>query len=121
MTESESNVVAVELAPGAPALDERAPAPADDGVFDPDIDNTIPPFRPGPVPTGAWKLRWALGIGGWALVVAAAYATVGVHLNPYLSLTGLLVGFLVGLTGMGGGALMTPILIFAFGFQPTMA
>ena len=54
-------------------------------------------------------------------MVAAAYALFGADLNPYLSLTGLLVGFLVGLTGMGGGALMTPILIFFFGFQPTMA
>ena len=48
MTESESNVVAIEPAPGAPALDERAPSPADDDVFDPDIDDTLPPFRPAP-------------------------------------------------------------------------
>ncbi|MBE3032265.1 MAG: hypothetical protein IMZ74_03590, partial [Actinobacteria bacterium] len=112
MTESESNADVVDPAPGAPALDERATAPADDDVFDPDIDDTLPPFRPAPEPTAAWKKRWALGIGGWAIVVAAVYAGFGVHLNPYLSLTGLLVGFLVGLTGMGGGALMTPILIF---------
>ncbi len=38
-----------------------------------------------------------------------------------LSITGLLIGALVGLTGMGGGSLMTPILILAFGFQPTLA
>jgi uncharacterized membrane protein YfcA len=31
---------------------------------------------------------------------------------------GLLVGFIVGLTGVGGGSLMTPILIFAFGVKP---
>ena len=121
MIESESNAVAVELTPGAPALNETTLATPDDCVIDPDIDDTLPPFRPAPEPTGAWKTRWALGIAGWAIVVAAAYATVGGHLNPYLSVTGLLVGFLVGLTGMGGGALMTPILIFAFGFQPTMA
>jgi uncharacterized membrane protein YfcA len=30
---------------------------------------------------------------------------------------GLLVGFTVGLTGMGGGSLMTPILVRAFGFE----
>jgi uncharacterized protein len=35
------------------------------------------------------------------------------------SLTGLLIGLLVGATGMGGGALMTPLLIFLFGFKPT--
>jgi uncharacterized protein len=37
------------------------------------------------------------------------------------TLTGLLIGSLVGLTGMGGGSLMTPILILFFGFQPTLA
>jgi uncharacterized membrane protein YfcA len=38
-----------------------------------------------------------------------------------LSVTGLLIGLLVGATGMGGGALMTPLLIFLFGFKPTLA
>lgn len=37
------------------------------------------------------------------------------------SLAGLLVGVLVGLTGMGGGSLMTPILVILFGFNPTLA
>ncbi len=37
------------------------------------------------------------------------------------TLTGLLIGTLVGLTGMGGGSLMTPILILLFGFKPTVA
>ena len=38
-----------------------------------------------------------------------------------LTLTGLLIGLLVGVTGMGGGSLMTPILILLFGFKPTLA
>jgi uncharacterized protein len=38
-----------------------------------------------------------------------------------LSITGLLIGLLVGMTGMGGGALLTPLLIFLFGFKPTLA
>ena len=38
-----------------------------------------------------------------------------------LGLAGLLVGSLVGLTGMGGGSLMTPLLIFGFGFNPSIA
>jgi uncharacterized membrane protein YfcA len=38
-----------------------------------------------------------------------------------LAIAGLLVGSLVGLTGMGGGSLMTPILIFLFGFSPSTA
>jgi uncharacterized membrane protein YfcA len=37
------------------------------------------------------------------------------------TLTGLLIGALVGLTGMGGGALLTPILVLVFGFKPTYA
>ena len=36
-------------------------------------------------------------------------------------LTGLLIGALVGMTGMGGGSLMTPILVIIFGFSPTLA
>lgn len=38
-----------------------------------------------------------------------------------LILGGLLVGFVVGLTGMGGGALMTPMLIFVFRVDPLVA
>jgi uncharacterized protein len=38
-----------------------------------------------------------------------------------LSLTGLFIGLLVGVTGMGGGALLTPFLILFFGFKPTLA
>src|ERR671919_1348319 len=42
-------------------------------------------------------------------------------MDPRLSIAGLLIGLLVGLTGMGGGALLTPLLIFLFGFKPTLA
>ncbi len=38
-----------------------------------------------------------------------------------LTLTGLLIGTLVGFTGMGGGSLMTPILVILFGINPTVA
>jgi uncharacterized protein len=37
------------------------------------------------------------------------------------TLTGLLIGILVGLTGMGGGSLLTPILVIFFGFKPVLA
>jgi uncharacterized membrane protein YfcA len=37
------------------------------------------------------------------------------------SLSGFLVGVLVGLTGVGGGSLMTPLLILLFGIHPTTA
>jgi hypothetical protein len=36
-------------------------------------------------------------------------------------MAGLLIGVLVGMTGMGGGSLMTPMLVFLFGFKPTVA
>ena len=42
-------------------------------------------------------------------------------MNWQLSLAGLLVGLLVGMTGMGGGSLMTPLLVLVFGFKPTVA
>jgi uncharacterized protein len=38
-----------------------------------------------------------------------------------LTTVGLLTGLLVGMTGMGGGSLMTPILVFLFGIPPTTA
>jgi uncharacterized membrane protein YfcA len=37
------------------------------------------------------------------------------------TLTGLGLGLIVGLTGVGGGSLMTPILIILFGFKPSTA
>src|SRR3954470_13954144 len=44
-----------------------------------------------------------------------------VHVDPYLVLAGLVVGSIVGLTGMGGGALMTPVLVLLFHIQPLAA
>ena len=38
-----------------------------------------------------------------------------------LSVVGLLIGALVGATGMGGGSLLTPILVLLFGFKPSTA
>lgn len=43
------------------------------------------------------------------------------HLDLALAAAGLVVGFTVGLTGMGGGALMTPILVLLFGVHPGTA
>lgn len=74
------------------------------------------------VPEPVWRFRWAFAAGVWGAVAVILYITpLGGYMNPWLTLTGVLVGFLIGLTGMGGGALMTPILIFFFGFQPTLA
>ena len=42
-------------------------------------------------------------------------------MDPLIILFGLGVGMLVGLTGMGGGSLMTPLLIIVFGVKPVTA
>ncbi len=42
-------------------------------------------------------------------------------IDPFFSLSGFAVGMLVGMTGVGGGALMTPILIMLFGIHPATA
>ena len=42
-------------------------------------------------------------------------------INPLYSLAGVAVGLLVGMTGVGGGSLMTPLLVLAFGFHPATA
>jgi uncharacterized protein len=44
-----------------------------------------------------------------------------VHIDLGLSVAGLIVGVVVGLTGMGGGALMTPILVLFFNTTPSSA
>ncbi len=42
-------------------------------------------------------------------------------IDPLYSLSGFAVGMLVGMTGVGGGALMTPLLILLFGVHPATA
>lgn len=42
-------------------------------------------------------------------------------LSPAYIVSGLLVGALVGLTGVGGGSLMTPLLVLVFGLHPATA
>jgi uncharacterized membrane protein YfcA len=42
-------------------------------------------------------------------------------ISPLYILSGVLVGTLVGFTGVGGGSLMTPLLILVFGVHPTSA
>jgi uncharacterized membrane protein YfcA len=43
------------------------------------------------------------------------------HLDPYIILGSAIIGLLVGMTGAGGGALMTPMLILLFGVTPSSA
>ena len=42
-------------------------------------------------------------------------------MDPLVVLFGLGVGVLIGLTGIGGGSLMTPLLILVVGVQPVVA
>jgi uncharacterized membrane protein YfcA len=69
-------------------------------------------------------------VGAFAVVAAFALAwfhgglAAGVKtdgFNPLYATSGLLVGVLVGLTGVGGGSLMTPLLVLLFGFHPGTA
>jgi uncharacterized protein len=43
------------------------------------------------------------------------------HIDPYIVLGSAIIGFLVGMTGAGGGALMTPMLILLFSVTPSKA
>ena len=43
------------------------------------------------------------------------------HIDPYIVLGSAIIGLLVGMTGAGGGALMTPMLILIFGVTPSAA
>jgi uncharacterized membrane protein YfcA len=43
------------------------------------------------------------------------------HVNPLYSVSGFFVGALVGITGVGGGSLMTPLLVLLFGIHPATA
>src|ERR1700675_2107208 len=41
--------------------------------------------------------------------------------HPLYAVSGLVVGLLVGFTGVGGGSLMTPLLVLLFGIHPATA
>lgn len=43
------------------------------------------------------------------------------HLDFGIAFAGLIVGFVIGLTGVGGGALLTPVLVLFFGITPAAA
>jgi uncharacterized membrane protein YfcA len=43
------------------------------------------------------------------------------HIDPYIVLGSAVIGLMVGMTGAGGGALMTPMLILLFGVNPAAA
>ncbi len=57
----------------------------------------------------------------WEQALPASLQPGTHHFEPNIALAGLLVGFLVGLTGMGSGALMAPVLIFVLHVKPSLA
>jgi uncharacterized membrane protein YfcA len=83
-------------------------------------------------------LRWRCG---WRIIKTEIYIEIGfgsfscpafptfankamnfIHsINPLYSLSGFGVGLLVGMTGVGGGSLLTPLLILMFGIHPSTA
>ena len=63
------------------------------------------------------------GIGAWRGWRCRALRTkeAASLFDPLYVLSGAVVGMLVGMTGVGGGSLMTPLLVLAFGFHPVSA
>src|SRR5260370_33456906 len=65
-------------------------------------------------------LGFAPGRAPWA-PASAVWEHDPMHVDPYIVLGAAVIGFLVGMTGAGGGAPMTPMLILLFGVQPSAA
>ena len=63
----------------------------------------------------------AIGIVGSPAAGGLGELESALDLNPYVVLGSAVVGLLVGLTGAGGGALMTPMLILLFNVKPAAA
>ena len=54
--------------------------------------------------------------------MASLFVTIfGLGIDPTIIVFGFGIGLLVGMTGMGGASLMTPLLILIFGIQPVTA
>jgi hypothetical protein len=60
-------------------------------------------------------------IGRGAVIACRSNTTVMSMVDPRFVLSGFLVGLLVGQTGVGGGALMTPLLVLLFNVHPATA
>src|SRR5215475_1272458 len=64
----------------------------------------------------------SVAIGGPASLHVQKLINTRVEMiDPLYVASGFAVGLLVGMTGVGGGSLMTPILILLFGIHPTTA
>ena len=56
--------------------------------------------------------------GRWAGIDKTECGLHGLTMDPLVILFGFGVGILIGLTGIGGGSLMTPLLILVVGIKP---
>ena len=70
---------------------------------------------------GSDLLGWPLAVSNAEkLWVRATWISLQ-HMDFLHAVAGMLVGLLVGLTGVGGGSLMTPMLVLLFGVSPQTA
>jgi uncharacterized protein len=72
-------------------------------------------------PEQDWLARKYANPVVWGHVDRPASPAMTLHVDPLYALSGFFVGLLVGQTGMGGGSLMTPILVLFFGVHPATA
>src|SRR5438128_3366683 len=66
-------------------------------------------------------VRFAGASGTGRCAEPTSRAGGAMHVDPYIILGSAVVGVLVGMTGAGGGALMTPMLILLFSVKPSSA
>ena len=66
-----------------------------------------------------WERFWRV-FTGWSRTTSVCHPS-SLHVDPYIVLGSAIIGLLVGMTGAGGGALMTPMLILLFGVTPSAA
>ncbi len=57
----------------------------------------------------------------YAIGTIRPFERMGGGMDWHFTLSGLLVGTIVGMTGVGGGSLMTPLLVMLFGIAPAVA
>ena len=62
-----------------------------------------------------------LVVGDWPRIADSTEETQDMHIDPFIVIGSAVVGLLVGMTGAGGGALMTPMLTLLFSVKPSSA
>src|SRR6185436_5456654 len=71
---------------------------------------------------GRRRLPYALSATRFGGRMGARDRSMDLHLpSPWIVAVGWLIGFLIGMTGVGAGSLTTPMLISGFGLPPVVA